>query len=158
MMSYHASPVEQVQVQVVVPHRDTPPLLRCKDFAQYNLLALNSRDQSEAILSACKPLAHELIAHHRPDLETSEFMRGIRWAATTQLLQAVLTGEQEPCLCEFDEANSHVIGTDVGFLQRALDEEISEVVDAGLCPHDEEGISRAAIRVLAVVLGTATTH
>lgn len=150
----HHAPVEMVQVQVVVPHRDEAQILHCKDFQRYELLNLKSRDESQAIMSACKTLAHELIAHHRPDLEQNEFQRGIRWAATSQLLQAVLTGEQDACLYEFNEANGLVIGPDVGFIQRALDEEISETIDAGLCPHDAEGISKAAIRALAVVLGS----
>lgn len=158
MPALHSAPIEVVHpeaaVQIVVPHRDDPQVLRCEDFRRYGMLHFTSRDQSEAILSACKSLAHEIIAHHRPELEKNDFQRGIRWAATSQMLQAVLTGEQEACLYEFNEANGMLLGPDVGFYQRALDEEISETVDAGLCPHDEEGISKAAIRVLAVVLGS----
>jgi hypothetical protein len=122
------------------------------DISSYQRLCLESHDETEKVLSACKCAASKIVLQNANIADSNPHLASIHWAIISQILQSILTGIQEPCLYEINRANGNMLGADAGFIQRAIDEEIAEICECDLCPRDEESLSAITSQIVVHAL------
>ena len=123
----------------------------------YQKLLLKNSDETEKALSTCKCIASKIVSQNVDIIDSNPHLASIHWAIISQILQAILTGIQEPCLYEINKANSNILGSNAGFIQRAIDKEIADICESDLCPRDEESLSEITSQIIVNALKISKT-